>query len=412
MLLFVFFVATMNLAVGYALGAGLTIRSLFAMMPTRAAKPVIAEVDDAEPLTRPAPVAAPTQAPAAPVQAVAPAAATGVPAEPASAPAKPKAKAVDVIASLSAFREQLTAANVELKLAEQDAVKFEQSATNLQKVNHNYLEETEEALKQLDELGAAGDQEASATRDAVSHGASEVAAISSEIDGLIEGGFEEEAARKKLVEKSGALRDAAIEAEKEAVSAVPKPTPPAAEAVALDGEIDATFAGIDDLFEQLEALLDAAESESVNHLAAVRVDPIADAEGNDKLTLAAERAVAGIAKELLAEDQVLVPGRPALILLNGDSFEAASKRVEQLRQQVEATQFTLGGVEHKVTITCAIADAHQGDERDKLVDQLNGALEESMRVGVNRTFHHDGAFPTAIPEGQVEVAAKTVELAL
>lgn len=390
MLLLVFVVATLNLAVGYALGVGLSVDDLLRLVPRRAAKAAPSEAE--EPLlTRPAPAPQPAaEAQAAPV----------APSSP-----KPKPKPADVMASLAAFREKLTAANVELKLTQEDPEKFIESASKLRDANHDYLDEAQDALKHLADLDAAGDKVATATRDAVRAGASRVAEISTKIDGLIDQGLEDESRRAALIEQSSLAREAVQRAEKKATEAIATAQNPAPAG-------GPTFAKLDNLFDRLEALLDEASADDVRHVAAVRVDPLADADGDgdDTLLASIERAVSELARSMLGEGQLLVPGPLAMILLEGDSFDEAAERVERLRQQVEATTFELDGAEVHATVTCALVDARKGDSRDAVVDQVNLALEESMRQGANRTFHHDGAFPTQTPERAVPVTPRTVVL--
>lgn len=258
---------------------------------------------------------------------------------------------------------------------------------------------------------------ASATREAVSTGATEVAAISSEIDELIESGLDSEEAREKLVAKSETLNEVAVEAEKVAVEIAATvetstPEPEASEEQTALVTADSTTDEIDRLFDHLESLLAEAQDDAVSHVAVVRIDAPAEAEANDALTSALEETISELAKELLAEGQTFVPGRPALMLLEGDTYEQALERVEQLRQQVEATTFSFGEKEVRTTVTCAFADARKDHNRDQIMRHLDEALGESNRVGGNKTFHHDGAFPTETPQAKVAVEPRTMALAL
>lgn len=401
MLLLVFLIAILNLGVGYALGAGISFGSLMDLLPKRSPKPESVDIDD-EPLTRP------------PTKPAEPSLAEGVPPKPSSA---------EVLASLNAFRDGLTSASVDLKLTQEDPERFEESANKLQQVNHAYLEETEGALQHLDELSAAGDTVAGAASKVVAKGAGQLAQASSEIDELIDSGLSDKASRSKLIDSSEQMRDkstaiaskaatslsaaeaavAEVEAVIELADSAPS-SPPAAEASS-----PASCASIDQLFDQLEAALEGTEEEATQYVAAIRVDPIADREDDTALIESIEQSVAGLAKELLAESQSFVAGRPAMALLHGDSFEAASERLERLRQQIASTTFQTSSGELQATVTCAVADAHVGDSRDKVIEQINTALDESTRQGPNQTFHHDGAFATAVPTAELIVEPRTVQ---
>ncbi len=408
MLLFVFFIAVINLAVGYALGAGLRLPSISRWLPQRDERPVIADIDDAVPLSRVAPKSVPVIE-SAPAPAPTPAA---TPLR--EAAAKPKPSASDIMASLAAFREKLSHANFELDANQEDVAKFEASATQLQAASHEYLDEAVEVIKQLDELGAAGDATATATRDAVSSGATNVAAISSEIDGIIESGLSDGETRQKLLDRSQTLSEVALEVEMSAIQAASPEKPVAAAPIGkATGEVvrASNVAEIDRLFDDLEALLRDAEDDAVSHVAIVRLDAPPDAERSETVTAALEESIGAIAKEVLAEGQTFVPGAPAYLLLEGDTHDKALQRVERLRQQVEATVFSFDGDEIPVTVTCALADARKGDSREVVRAQLDEALGESGRLGGNKTFHHDGAFPTEAPRVKVAVEPRKLALA-
>lgn len=121
MLLFVFLIAIVNLAIGYAIGAGLNLSSLMQLLPQRDEKPVIADIDDSAPLSRAAPISESAPAPNAETESTAPE----------ETPEETKSPAVDVMASLREFRQKLNNANVELKLHQQDPEKFGETATKL-----------------------------------------------------------------------------------------------------------------------------------------------------------------------------------------------------------------------------------------------------------------------------------------
>lgn len=393
MLLFVFFIATLNLAVGYALGAGLTPASLLDFLPKRSARPEAIDLDEEEPLSR------------------APAPSTGT-VEMAVEPSKPAAP--DIMASLSDFRSKLSTASADLKQNEDDPDKFDESATKLQQASHAYLEEAEGAIQQLDALGADGDEKAAATRDVVATGTAEVAALSNEIDGLIEEGLDD-ASRKQLTSKSGEISATASRLEASAAESrggdSAEPAPAAAAPPPAQGNPPRVVESVDDLFARLAGLLsDGEEKTKTLPIAAVQIDAPAGAEQDEKTLAKLEQGVAQLAAETLGESQTYFVGKPTMALLEGDTFEAAIERLELLRQQVESATFSVDGQQLKATVTCAMAEAHVGDGRQALLEQLEQALAESTRNGPNHTFHHDGAFPTAVPGLDLKTDAKTVEV--
>lgn len=428
MLLFVFTVAVVNLAVGYALGAELTVGKVLDWLPRRSDSAPDPTPDDGEQLTRPpakVTLGTPAKQPlvqAAPVPMPASAPAPDPPSPP--KPGKPTSK--DVLAGLAEMREKLSATSLELTLSEDDSERFGQSATRLQQANHAYLEGADQAIQSLDKLGAEGDKAAAASAKAVADGRKAVADISGEIDDLIEAGLESEQARKALLDKSEQAREAAEKAEADGESAL---RPGAARAAvaepdANDGDANGgadngadnganddadqtpTVESVDALFDRLESALESANSDSVRHVAAVRVDPIAGQESDAALQEAAEQAVNELIAGVIEEHQTFTPGRPALLMLDGDDLESASQRVERLRRKVAAAP--VAGAE--VTVTCALIDARPGDSRDKVVDRLNESLEEATRLGANRTYHHDGGFPTPISDDTADQEAEAASV--
>lgn len=401
MLLFIFGVAIVNLAVGYALAGGFNFAAILERLPQRRSPVPPADLEDDQPLTRPAKptkITKPEVDPADPL-----AAGDGTTSE-----AKPTK--ADVLASLAGFRQQLSDVSAKMNGSKNDPERFKENASKLQVANHAYLEEAEVTLLQLDELTAAGDTEASATRDAVANGNTQIAEMSHEIDDLIEAGLDNETTREKLIAQTDTMNSAVAEVEEAtAIESAPESTAGRPDPELLI-EFSNSMKSIDDLFNRLETLLAAAGPDSVEYLAAIRVDPIADHEGDLPLEARLEAEVGQLAIEMIEGSQVYASGAPSMLLLEGDSLEKASERLERLRQQVEATTFNNSGEAIHATITCAVADARQSVSPDDVVKQLKQALEESARVGTNRTFHHDGTFPTPVPELSMSVPARTIEI--
>ncbi|MEO1496599.1 MAG: hypothetical protein AAFV43_05555 [Planctomycetota bacterium] len=424
-------IAVTNLAVGYALGKlgvfDAVAAPVVAILNRRAAEPEL-ELPIEEALTAPAPepVPPPPEPPpaaAAPIEPdpVAPpieAPPPEAPPEPVPAPAAetppaaPAAKpsTADLMGSLASFRDKLSAASVELKLNREDDQRFDSSATKLQEVNHDYLDQVSTTIERLDELGAEGDHVARAAKSAVSENAKEVTEMSGEIDSLIEQGLDSES-RAELVDKSIAIRDAAAATSAAADSAVEKaelePPPEPAAAVS-----DKATDSLGKLFEQLEVALaaaaDAVGDEAEVLLAEVRADSLAEIDDPATIEAAVLRELATAADQTLGETQRFFSGDRCLMLLEGDAFDAAAKRMEQLRQQMQAIDYERGGAKIQATVTCGLVEAHVGEGREALEKRLAEALAEAGRLGANRTFHHDGAFPTPIPEMPSETTPRTV----
>lgn len=393
MLTFVFIVAVLNLSVGYALGRGVTLGQLLELLPKRAPKEPSDDLDDIE-LTDPV-----------------------VEDEAEEEGSDPQPTPADMMASLASFRDKLNATSIELKLKKEDAGKFEETACKLQQANHEYLEEAEGAIEHLGQLGAEGDAVAEATRDAVAQGSEQVAKMSGEIDGFIEAGLDDEEVRSKIISKAAEMRDAATELQETTSAAIAEaeappeeaeppaektdePAPETGEDKGQEPPTSTTLDSVDELLDRLEAAIESAEEETVEHLAAIRLDPVAGHEDDAACRKTVEGAVERLALDRLGESHAYVRGEPAMMLLKGDSYEEALQRIEGLRQMVASTTYTHNNNEVKATVTCAIADARTGDARNQVIEQLSEALSESTNGGSNRTYHHDGAFPTAVTEAE------------
>lgn len=414
-------IATTNLAVGYVLGARGAfdpVMERLPRLPKRSPK-ADSELDlaiDEEPLTAPPPED--EQEPPEEPEAVA------VAPTPAPTPAE---NTNDVMGGLATFRDKLSAASVELKLSREDPKRFDKCATKLQAVNHDYLESVGAAVERLDELDSEGDRTAAAARNAVSEGASGVEEMSGEIDAMIEKGLDDES-RDKLIETSLSIRNAAAATGTAADEAIAK-AEEAAESAAEASEPDtpepdadndtpkpaaaakvATAPTVDAIFDQLENTLNAMDDDAEVLIAEVRPDPFDGVEDVAAMEKAILDQLASTTAEMLGETQTLHAGDRFVMLLAGERFDEAAQRMERLRQQMHAIDYQAGGDSHKATVTCGLVEAHRGEDRAALEARLAEALDESGRLGANRTFHHDGAFPTPIPEMPTAMSPRTVKI--
>ncbi len=98
-----------------------------------------------------------------------------------------------------------------------------------------------------------------------------------------------------------------------------------------------------------------------------------------------------------------------MMLLDEADLQAVTDQVESLRREVAETTFVRGDEHLHTTITCAIADLPGAQSREEIERRLEEAMAESGRLGNNRTFHHDGTFPTPIVPENNSVTPRTVE---
>jgi GGDEF domain-containing protein len=263
----------------------------------------------------------------------------------------------------------------------------------LQEANHEYLERAQETIERLGELGAEGDRRAEEAREAVSAGAGEVAALSSKVDEMLSTELDD-AKRAALLDSADAIR--------ESVDRV-------AEATAAQAGLGPTFESIDLLFDRLEALIDGAMDERPTLLAALELDPLG-ASNDDALVATIKQEVASLIAEVAPGAQTFGGGARSLVLLQGDDLDAATQRVERMRQTLAATTFRLGDKAVQATVTCAVAELTSGVGRGAVESQFAQVMAEADQGGRNRTYHHDGAFPTLVSAPDLGIAPRYVSV--
>ncbi len=128
-----------------------------------------------------------------------------------------------------------------------------------------------------------------------------------------------------------------------------------------------------------------------------------------------ERLLSGIAKLLescLAEGQAtaVADDEHLLVTLGGDGVADAADRLEELRQKVAAAQFAYNGRQYEATVTCAVTDSAAFDDRDALFAGLETTMNEAERFGKNRTFHHDGHLVAPVIPAAVSVDKVTLNI--
>lgn len=444
MLLFVSISALINLGIGYVLGAGLTFSEVLEMLPLRRRQSTN-DLGDDDVLTRPPEAKAKTEvdAKAAPADKVASEKSeekaveeatkteSDSPTDPTDdqadesateeAPqAKTTAKPLDVMAGLADFREQLASAGLALKLNQENPDKFGDCAQDVQKASHGYIEQ---AIETATVLADQGDATSIAASEVIVSGVEKATAISEKFDEQLEGELTDEK-RAELINQASAMKDAAAETQ---ISAEKKIAPPAeqtssepsgekkSEEAKEDDDAAITPIGSEKLFDQIEQALAAAEDDKSLLVASLSTDPIVGQENDGELLTAITQSLDKVIALALEGTQAYSSaaadpaGRPVL-MLGSDTFEIASQRMERLRQTVEATAFQRGDETFHATVTCAITEVKKQDNRNTIETQLMQALDESERAGHNKTYHHDGAFPTALPEMTVETEKRTVQI--
>ncbi|QDU91677.1 hypothetical protein Pla175_51070 [Pirellulimonas nuda] len=364
MIWFVAAVAVGNVAVGYALGA-----RLGWPLKGRDAEPLLADRPQA---------AAPVAPPAAPFVAATPAPAPFAP--PATAASPQEAKA-----ALDAFRQRLEAAGSSLRATIDQPEDFQRSAGELQKTNHEFLDD---AAQRLQGWRPGGQDQAQ--RDALAAGAEELGRQAAKIDALLEQPLDPERRSELVADTETLSAEVAASASRlEAAAGGPEPTTPG---------LHPTMATLDALIDAITHELE--ETDQAPPTALLQFDPPSaphPAGCGPRL----EAKLVELLQEALEPQQIVTSkeGAGYLVLLTGDSPEEALARIDGFRQQVEAGRFSADGPVVQATVSCAVAASEGCGGFEEVYQRLEAALADAQRLGRNRTYHHDGRMVApALPE--------------
>jgi diguanylate cyclase (GGDEF)-like protein len=149
-------------------------------------------------------------------------------------------------------------------------------------------------------------------------------------------------------------------------------------------------------------------------LAAVEVDELAQLNRRCG-PLGSDRVLQVIGQILTAEggSQARVSrtsGGTFLVLLPETELRDATTCLERARQRIERTHFLSAGETVEVTISCGLTESGQADATKTLMERIEATLAEAKRYGRNRTFVHEGKFPTPVVPPNFEIEEREIEL--
>jgi len=114
-----------------------------------------------------------------------------------------------------------------------------------------------------------------------------------------------------------------------------------------------------------------------------------------------------------AADRVRVAraaGQRIALTCEGMDKTAATAIAERLRQTVELTAFKHRDERVAVTLSCGLAQADPDDSVDDLLKRAESTLLEAKRYGRNRTFTHEGKYPTPVVAPNLDLESHEVML--
>ena len=414
MVLYITFIATLNLCVGYVLGVSIGV--LPNLMPGRFTRG--RDLVDEEPIGL---KVAPTEVP----KAEAPQAAAPKSVESKSVESKPSAPAPvaqpdpeqksepapepeatladepatppdtnDILDSLSEFRASLARISQEVQTSDNDQESIHHCANNLKEVNDDYLEQANLAINSIDTAAGSSPSEEQLLLKQSLVQQSENVGESNAIIGTALSETDLIKAKEMLLASADQLSEAteknqqslAEESAQEAVTqetaAQETPEAPPAEGFSLQA---ARLVDIDYLTDTIDRLIDEYEGGEPLQMAAVVFNDdssqVNEQEQADQLL----SGLTQIVEEVLTDGQMAAVDKQGrlLVLLAGDDAAAATERCEQTRLQVSKSL--------KASVTCAVVDSSDARDHDLVLQRLDETLEEAAtREGSSQTFRHDG----------------------
>jgi len=128
-----------------------------------------------------------------------------------------------------------------------------------------------------------------------------------------------------------------------------------------------------------------------------------------------DRVLRAIAQLLSAESRshslaARFSGQRFILLFPDVDVRFTTSVVERIRQTVETARFRYDEEDIRVTISCAVIETTSEDTSDTLYTRAEATLHEAKRYGRNRTFLHDGKYPTPVVPPNLTLEEKYFEV--
>jgi len=103
-----------------------------------------------------------------------------------------------------------------------------------------------------------------------------------------------------------------------------------------------------------------------------------------------------------------VAGQTFSLFFPESDLRFATDVAERIRQSLELTSFQYHDSQFRVTVSCGVTEAQADDSLESLISRLKTTVHEAKRYGRNRTFLHDGKFPTPVMPPNVPLKERQV----
>jgi diguanylate cyclase len=158
------------------------------------------------------------------------------------------------------------------------------------------------------------------------------------------------------------------------------------------------------------------DGQSQRVLSAALIDLDNFAQVNERFgEKAGNEVLRAIGHLLVAEGQsggtlARVAGQRFMLLFPDDDARAATNAVERIRQTVELACFEFHDNELRLTVSCAVTETTPEDTSATLLARAEATLREAKRYGRNRTFLHEGKYPTPVVPPNFALEERRIEL--
>ena len=105
-----------------------------------------------------------------------------------------------------------------------------------------------------------------------------------------------------------------------------------------------------------------------------------------------------------------LPQQRFLLRSSQADAQLTASTAERLRQTIEKTCLGSDGTEIRVTVSCAVVASASEESAGGLIRRAEATMQEAKRYGSNRTFLHDGKYPTPVMPPSFSIEEKQVTL--
>ena len=96
-------------------------------------------------------------------------------------------------------------------------------------------------------------------------------------------------------------------------------------------------------------------------------------------------------------------GQRFLMMFADVDLTATANTIERCRQTIENAHFERADFDVSITVSCGLTRGKDEDSPSAMLLRAKSALHEAKRYGHNRTFVHEGKYPTPVVPPNIEI---------